>query len=76
MAAEAKVDRGDFQGASKGTIHGVGGDNGGSGTQHVHPNPPPKDGARAEAGFEQGSHKLQSHAKPTGEASGPHQKFG
>lgn len=74
MAGEAKVDRGEGHGYV-GTVHGVNGDNGGSGTQHVHPNPPPKDGARTDSGFEQGSHKLQSHAKPTGEASGHHQKF-
>lgn len=76
MAGEAKVDRGEQSGGSKATLHGVNGDNGGSGTQHVHPNPPSKDGARAESGFEQESHRLKSHAKPTGDASGPHQKFG
>jgi hypothetical protein len=75
MAGEAKVDRGEQSGGYVGTNFGVDGDNGGSGTQHVHPNPPPKDGAKTDQGFEQGSHKLQSHAKATGDASGHHQKF-
>lgn len=75
MAGEAKVDRGEQSGGVVSTIHGHDGDNGGSGNQHVHPNPPPVDGARTDSGFEQSSHKLQSHAKPTGDASGHHQKF-
>lgn len=74
MAADQKVDEGAFQGTVS-SVHGVGGDNGGSGTQHVHPNPPPVDGAKRDQGEEQSTHKLRSHAKPTGEASGHHQKF-
>lgn len=73
--AEAVVDKGQQSGGYVGTIHGVDGDNGGSGNQHVHPNPPPKDGAKTAQGDEQSSHHLNSHAKPTGEASGHHQKF-
>jgi hypothetical protein len=73
--AEAVVDKGEGKGYV-GTVHGEpAGDNGGSGTQHVHPNPPPKDGAKTFQGDEQSSHKLNSHAKSTGEASGHHQKF-
>jgi len=74
MAGEAKVDHGQFQGTVQ-TAHGVDGDRGGSGSKHVLPDAPPKDGARSEEGFEQGSHRLMSHAKPTGDASGHHQKF-
>lgn len=72
--SEAKVDRGDGRGYV-GTVHGADGDRGGSGKHHVLPEAPPKDGANTSQGFEQDSHKLQSHAKPTGEASGHHQKF-
>jgi hypothetical protein len=75
MAAEAKVDEGEQSGGVVATAHGVDGDRGGSGGKHVLPDAPPKDGARTDQGFEQSSHKLNSHAKPTGHASGHHQKF-
>jgi hypothetical protein len=72
--AEAVVDKGEGRGYV-GTVHGADGDRGGSGAKHVLPEAPPKDGAKTFQGDEQGSHKLNSHAKPTGEASGHHQKF-
>lgn len=75
MAGEAKVDRGEQSGGYVGTIMGVDGDRGASGSKHVLPDAPPKDGADTHQGFEQSSHRLNSHAKPTGDASGHHQKF-